>query len=144
MSLKLKTSYIIKSFILKYYTINSYSIRNHLLTFLNYYYFNWYTQDDDTLSFDFIFYHLLTFILIQERHIFYTINRNNLKKWITINDSNNDGKSSKQVFISNDLDKIGEIFYKQLILNNEIQKLNEKFENLDIKVNRILELLKKK
>jgi len=62
MSLKLKTSYIIKSFILRYYTINGYGI---ILI-----------GTRKMMMIHFVFY----FILIQERHIFYTINKNNLKK----------------------------------------------------------------
>ena len=65
------------------------------------------------------FYSLPTFALVQERHIFYTISRNNRKKWKTINNNDNSEESELRDLI----DKISE---KQLIHDDEIHKINEK------------------
>ncbi|GBB89119.1 hypothetical protein RclHR1_01580020 [Rhizophagus clarus] len=91
-------------------------------------------------SFNFKFYHLTTFNSMYNRHIFYTVNRDNIKSWITINDNddaNTASTSNNSEVSGNTNELIKKISEKQLFLENEVHKLNEKFDKL-------LELLSKK
>ncbi|RIA98928.1 hypothetical protein C1645_870324 [Glomus cerebriforme] len=89
-------------------------------------------------SFKFRFYHLTTFNSTYERHIFYAVNRDNIKNWITICDGNDLNEVSAATSNNSEMNELIEkISGKQLFLENEVQKLNEKFDKL-------LELLSKK
>lgn len=120
-SLKSKTDYIIQTQYQNYY---------YLRNFGSYFYLS--TES----SFNFRFYHLTTFNSTYNRHIFYTVNRNNIKNWITIGE--NDGVTSNDSEFSGNINELVEkISDRQLFLENEVHKLNEKFDKL-------LELLNKK
>ncbi|PKY13798.1 hypothetical protein RhiirB3_519118 [Rhizophagus irregularis] len=111
-SLKSKTDYIIQAQYQNYY---------YLRNFGSYFYLS--TES----SFNFRFYHLTTFNSTYNRHIFYTVNRDNIKNWITIDD---DTTSNDSEFSGNINELIEKISDRQLFLENEVHKLNEKFDKL--------------
>ena len=61
-----------------------------------------------------------TFAFVQERHIFYTINRNNRKNWKTIDSNSGDTDNLDLHDVIGLIDEI----------RDEIQKLNEKFDRI--------------